>query len=121
MPQEELHRFPQRGFSKDTPRCHEAFQFRRRHRLDRLRVIRQFSKNLLRYALCLGFIREVLLNPPSRLIKGELVHRLTAIDRLIEFDCLLTVRDNCRHILYGGVSTKLHLLCIPLCKNQSLT
>jgi hypothetical protein len=59
--------------------------------LDRIRVIRQFSENLSGYPLGFQFVGKVFLNTPSRLIKGELVHCLTAIDRAIEFDSLSAI------------------------------
>jgi hypothetical protein len=141
VPQEKLHRFPQRGIAElyhrlrvllnrhmqrvtrgqHLPCSHETFELRRSQGIDRRCIMRQPAKDLIGDALRLCLVFEVFLNAPTRRIKCELVHRLSTIDRLIEFDCLLTVRNNCRHILYGGVSTKLHLLCIPLCKNQSLT
>ena len=86
MPQEEFDRFPQRRFpefrhclrvflhrhmqgitaDQNLPRRYETFEFRRRHRFDRLRVIRQPSKDLLRYPLRLCLVGEVLLDPSSR-------------------------------------------------------
>ena len=111
MPQEELNRFPQSRFPEFRHRLRvflhrhmqgitahqnflrrdEAFQLRRSHRFDRNRVIRQLAENLFRYPLRLRLVGEILLHPSSRLVKGELVHFLTAIDRPIEFDCLLPI------------------------------
>lgn len=106
MPQEEFDRFPQGCFSEfvdclrvlldghmqciirreDSPRRHETFQFGRSHCFDRFRVIRQFSENLLGYPFRFRLVGKVLLNPPASHIICQLVHRLTAIDRAIEFD-----------------------------------
>jgi hypothetical protein len=118
MPQEELHRFPQCSFAElgyslrvlldgymqgvsrsENPSCgNQAFQFGRGHRLDRFRIIRQPIEDLISYPLRLRFVGKVFLYASSRRIKCELVHGLAAIDRLIEFDRLLSVRNNCRHI-----------------------
>ena len=111
MPQEELHRFPQSRFAEfrhrlrvflhrhmqritrreNLPRRHEAFQFRRSQRFDRFRIIRQSTEDLLGYPLGFRFVGKVFLDPPASRIICELVHRLTAIDRVIEFDCLLSI------------------------------
>ena len=111
MPKEEFNRFPERRFpelrhrlrvflhrhmqgitaNQNLPRCYEAFEFRRSHRFDRLRVIRQLSENLLSNPLGFRFVGKVFLNPPASHVIGKLVHRLSAIDRPIEFDCLISI------------------------------
>jgi hypothetical protein len=139
MPQE-LDRFPQSRFPKfghrlcmflhrhmqgitadqNLPRRYKAFEFRRSHRFDRLRVIRQPAEDLLRYPLRLCLIGKVFLDSSSRLIKGELVHFLTAINRPIEFDCLLPIREFCRHILLWRMSTKRICYAQSRCSRKQL-
>ena len=85
MPQEKLDRFPQGSFtelahrlrvfldrhmqriagSENLPCGNEAFQLRRGQGINRLRVIRQPTEDLLGYALRLGLVLKVFLNTPS--------------------------------------------------------
>ena len=111
MPQEELDRFPQGRFAEfrqrlrvfldrhmqrvvwgeNLPRRDEAFQFRCCKGVNRDRVFRQSAKDGSGYSLGFRLVRKVLLDPSASGIIGELVHRLTAIDGVIKFDCLLTI------------------------------
>jgi|ERR1700722_4535151 len=92
------------SFKDETHRAREAWQ----ETLNQAEYVRERARHPLRFR----FVLEVFLNAPARRIKCKLVHCLTSIDRVIEFDRLLSVRNNCRHILYGGMRTNLLLLCI---------
>ena len=111
MPQEELDRFPQGRFTEfrqclrvfldrhmqrvvrreNLPRRDEAFQFRCCKGVNRDRIFRQSAEDGTGYPFGFRFVRKVLLDPSASGIIGELIHRLTAIDRLVKFDCLLTI------------------------------
>ncbi len=111
MPQEEFNRFPQSRLTEfchrlrvfldrnmqrvirreNFPRRYEAFQFRSRQSVNCHRIFGQSTENRTGYPLGFCFVRKVLLDPFATGIIGQLVHRLTAIDRAIKFDCLLTI------------------------------
>ncbi len=111
MPEKELDRFAERNLPKladrlsmfldghmegvirreNPPRCDEAFQFGRRQGFDRFRIICQPTENLFGYPLGFCFVGKVFLNPPASQAIGKLIHRFAAIDRLIEFDCLIAI------------------------------
>jgi hypothetical protein len=111
MPQEELDCFPEGNLPKlshglgmfldghmqgvvgreNSPRSHEAFQFGRSQGFDRFRIICQPTENLFGYTLSFRFVGKVFLNPPASHIIGKLVHRFSAIDRAIKFDCLTAI------------------------------
>ena len=57
----------------------------------RCRINCQPTENLLGYTLRFRFVSKVFLNPPTSRVVGKLVHRVTAIERLIEFDCLTAI------------------------------
>ena len=78
-------------WGENLPRRDEAFQFRCCKGVNRDCVFRQSAENGAGYSFGFRFVRKVLLDPFTSGIIGELVHRLTAIDRLIKFDCLLTI------------------------------
>ncbi len=111
MTQEELDRFPQGRFTEvcqrlrvfldrhmqrvvrreNLPSRDEAFQFRCCQGVNRDRIFCQPAEDGPGYSFGFRFVRKVLLDPSASGIIGELVHRLTAIDRVIKFDCLLTI------------------------------
>ncbi len=76
---------------ENLPGRDEAFQLRCCKGVNRDRVFCQSAKNGAGYSFGFRLVRKVLLDPFTSGIIGELVHCLTAIDRLIKFDCLLTI------------------------------